>query len=229
MRKALAWSVHAYTASAVLVSYFIVEATVAGRYQTAFLWMLVATVVDASDGALARAIRVSDVLPQFNGARLDDIVDYLTFVFTPAILIAHAGLVTGVAGTVALAAMLLSSAYGFGREDAKTADHFFTGFPSYWNIVAFYLYAFRLSPAVNAAVLVALAVLVFVPIGYVYPTRTPVLRPVTIALGAAWGTLLVVILRRLPEPGTGLLLTSLAYPVYYTVLSLVLHRRRLRG
>ena len=84
-------------------------------------------------------------------------------------------------------AMLLSSLYGFNREDAKTADHFFTGFPSYWNIVVFYLYLAAWPPALNAALLLVLALLVFVPIRYVYPSRTPALRTLTIGLGIVVG------------------------------------------
>ena len=83
--------------------------------------------------------------------------------------------------------VLLSSAYGFASTDAKTSDHFFTGFPSYWNIVALYLYVADLSPRVNAMILLVLSALVFVRIGYVYPSRTPVLRGLTVALGVVWG------------------------------------------
>ena len=76
------------------------------------------------------------------------------------------------------AAMLLSSAYGFSRKDAKTPDHFFTGFPSYWNVVIFYLLVAGWSSVVNAAILLTFVVLVFVPIRYVYPSRTPILAAV---------------------------------------------------
>jgi phosphatidylcholine synthase len=111
-------------------------------------------------------------------------------------------------------------------SSAKTEDYFFTGFPSYWNIVAVYLHAFALNPAVNAAILIALAAMVFVRIGYVYPTRTPVLRGLTIALCAAWGLMIIGIIVSLPDPPFWLVTGSLFFPVYYTVLSLVLNARR---
>ena len=57
-----------------------------------------------------------------------------------------------VAVPVALLRRCSRARYGFCRTDAKTADHFFTGFPSYWNIVAFYLYVLGWPPAVNAAI-----------------------------------------------------------------------------
>ncbi len=109
--------------------------------------MVAATFVDATDGVLARRARVKDVLPGIDGARLDDIVDYLTFVFLPVLLALRVGRAAIRMGWRGGAAMLLSSAYGFAAADAKTDDHFFTGFPSYWNIVALYLYVAGLSPA----------------------------------------------------------------------------------
>ena len=131
--------------------------------------MFVATIVDATDGVLARRVRVKEVLPDVDGARIDDIVDYLTFVFLPMLLLEGAGgLYRGMALPV-IAVVLMSSMYGFVAPDAKSNDHFFTGFPSYWNIVVLYLLLFRVPPLGNALVLLVLSALVFVRIGYVYP------------------------------------------------------------
>ena len=198
------------------------------QYRTAFFLMVVATIIDATDGALARLARVKEATPLFDGARLDDIVDYLTYAFIPALLLVHAGLLPSGWGALVAAAILLSSAYGFAALDAKTDDHFFTGFPSYWNIAALYLYAARLPTVLNSVILLALSVLVFVRIGYVYPSRTPVLRGLTIALCVLWGLILLQIILRLPDVPSTLLVGSLFFPVYYVVLSFVLHARRAR-
>jgi phosphatidylcholine synthase len=122
--------------------------------------------------------------------------------------------------------MLLSSAYGFSAVDAKTEDYFFTGFPSYWNIVALYLYAGRVPAAANAGILVILSALVFVRIGYVYPTRTPVLRGLTIALCMIWTAMILAIIVMLPNPPRALIAASLIFPIYYVVLSMILNARR---
>ena len=129
-------------------------------------------------------------------------------------------------GAVIASAVLLSSAYGFASLDAKTDDHFFTGFPSYWNIVALYLHVARLSPLVNAAVLLVFVVLVFVRTGYVYPSRTPVLRGVTLALGGVWALMVVSMVAALPTVPRWLWIASLFFPVYYFMLSLTLQARR---
>jgi len=225
---AFAWMVHAYTASGAVLAFAMTLATIRAQFRFAFLLMVVATVIDATDGALARVARVRERTPAFDGARLDDIVDYLTFVFVPALLIFEAGLLPRDWSAMIVAVMLLSSAYGFSAADAKTADHFFTGFPSYWNIVALYLFASHLPPAANALILLGLSVLVFVRIGYVYPSRTPVLRGLTIALCGVWTVMIILMIVMLPEVSRLLLLTSLFFPLYYVVLSLLLQRRRMR-
>jgi phosphatidylcholine synthase len=126
-------------------------------------------------------------------------------------------------------AVLLSSAYGFCRTDAKTTDHFFTGFPSYWNIVALYMVGLGTSPTTNAIALIIFVALVFVPIGYVYPSRTPKWQALSVALGLAWGAAMALVIWTLPSPPAWLVWGSLLYPVYYGALSLYLHARRGRG
>jgi phosphatidylcholine synthase len=223
-----AWLTHLYTATGAALAFLSLAAIVSGNIRDAFVWLIAAVAVDASDGLLARAFRVHDRLPGIDGAHLDDIVDYLTFVFVPAFLLYHAGRLPAGWGLAVVFAMLVASAIAFSKSDAKTADHFFTGFPSYWNIVAFYLYVFGTPAGVNAVVLLVLCLLVFVRIGYVYPSRTTTLRGLTMGLGCAWGALLLYLLCQLPAVNQTLLDLSLVFPAYYTVLSLVLHARRPR-
>ena len=222
-----AWAVHLYTASGALAAFGGTVAVFQANYRAAFLWMVFATFVDATDGVLARMARVKERLPTFDGARLDDIVDYLTYVFLPVLLLYHAGdLPRGWVGVAAAGAVLLSSAYGFASLDAKTDDYFFTGFPSYWNIVALYLHVARGGPFLNAAILLALAVMVFVRIGYVYPSRTPALRGLTVALGFIWAAMVLAVVVLMPDVPRLLWIGSLFFPVYYFVLSLTLQARR---
>jgi len=222
----LAWLAHAYTASGLILALLATVAVVEHDYRSAFFWLALQIFVDATDGVLARAARVSERIPWFNGAKLDDIVDYLTYVFIPALVVWQSALVPPRSRMPVAFAMLLSSAYGFNRDDAKTADHFFTGFPSYWNIVVLYLLLTRWPAVVNASVLVTLAVLVFVPIRYLYPSRTPVWRLPTNVLGAIWGLLMLVMLWEYPAVNRTLLLLSYVFPAYYLALSLLVWRKR---
>ena len=213
----LAWLVHLYTASNAVLAFLATRAIFEYRFRDAFFWLAAAIVIDATDGVLARAARVSHRIPWFHGGKLDDIVDYLTYVFVPALFVWRSLLVPDAWTLPVTGAMLLSSAYGFNREDAKTSDHFFTGFPSYWNIVVFYLFVMRLAPQVNAMVLLGLAALVFVPIRYLYPSRTPRWRGVTVALGIVWGIVMLAMLWQLPGVSRVLLWTSFVFPLYYAI------------
>jgi phosphatidylcholine synthase len=226
MNLFMAWLVHLYTAAGVLAGFFGMAAVLAGNYRSAFLSMVLAVLIDATDGALARLFRVKERLPGFDGARLDDIVDYVTFVVLPTLLLFVSGALPEGWGALVASVVLISSLYGFVAPDAKTADHFFTGFPSYWNIVALYLHIFDFDPRVNAIVLLVLSAMVFWRIRYVYPSRTPVLRTLTIALGAVWGLIVIAMILLLPTVPAWLVTASLVFPVYYALLSLALNTRR---
>jgi phosphatidylcholine synthase len=213
------WLPHLYTASGAVFAFIALNRIFYDRYSDAFFWLAIAVVVDATDGVLARRADVATRIPWFDGRKLDDIVDYLTFVFVPAFFVWHALLVPDRWSLVVVAAMLLSSAYGFCRADAKTPDHLFTGFPSYWNIVVFYLYLAGWAPTTNAVVVLVLALLVCVPTHYVYPSKTPTWRPVTMVLGVVWAALMFVLLWQLPTVSKPVLWASFVFPVYYVLLS----------
>lgn len=222
----LPWIAHLYTATGGVIALLATAMTFAHNFRAAFIYLVAATIVDATDGWLARALRVKERLPDFDGALLDNLVDFLTYVFVPALIVFQAGLVP-VAFPIC-SAMVLSSLYGFSQTRAKIqigGDHFFTGFPSYWNIAVAYLYLLQTPKLFNAVVLAVLALLVFVPIRYVYPSRMVTLRSTTAALGTMWGVLFAWMLWRLPAVDGPWTIVSLSFPVYYVALSLWLQAR----
>lgn len=223
-------AVHLYTASGAVLALLIVVAAINGDVVRA-LWLgLAALIIDSTDGLLARRFKVSEFLPKFDGARLDDIVDYMTYVLAPVLLLWSSGyLPEGSTGVMIAALPLLASSYQFCQVDAKTEDHFFRGFPSYWNIVAFYAIVFSLSPVATGTILVVCSLLVFVPIRYVYPSRTVAFRKLTMTLTALWLVCYAAILFQMPEPDPGLLAFSLLYLVYYLSLSLHLSGKMLKA
>lgn len=225
--QARAFAVHLYTASGAILAFLIVVAAFQGKIVLA-LWLgLVALIIDSTDGSLARRFRVSEILPWFDGRRLDDIVDYLTYVFAPLLLLwSNHNLPAGAGGIILAAPPLLASGYQFCRVDAKTEDYFFLGFPSYWNIVAFYIIIFKLPPSAVTAILLSCAVLVFIPIRYLYPSRTIEFRRLTLVLTSLWLLNYALILLQIPNPQPFLMYFSLFYLFYYVLLSLYLNYRR---
>ncbi len=221
-------AVHLYTASGAVLTLLILIAAYNGNAVLA-LWLILATlIIDSTDGLLARRFRVKEFLPSFDGSLLDNIVDYMTYVLAPMLLLWSMGYLPGGTFGVVLAALpILASSYQFCRVDAKTGDgaetdHFFLGFPSYWNVVAFYAIVFDAGVWTVAAILVVCSVLVFVPIRYVYPSRTLTFRKLNLTLTSLWIVSYVVILLQMPNPDAFLLAFSLLYLVYYFGVSLYL-------
>src|SRR5687768_1198770 len=87
-----------------------------------FVWLVVAVMIDAADGPLARAWDVKRFAPDIDGRTIDDIVDYLTFTFIPLLLVWRMGWVPfapGLAGAVWIVPALLASLLGFANVGAK--------------------------------------------------------------------------------------------------------------
>jgi phosphatidylcholine synthase len=223
--KVLAWCVHLYTGLGLLAAAGMAVLIVRGgdgAFRDAFVLMVAATLIDATDGTLARRFRVKSVLPGFEGRRLDDLIDFLTFTSLPLLLVWRAELLPrGWEPSLLLA--FVASAYGFSQAEAKTPDGYFLGFPSYWNIVAFYLYTLRPMPGwLSVTLVVVPALLTFVPSRYLYPSQHGRLNMLTNVLGLPWLGLLLAVLWYWPsdrDRAWWLALVSLYYPVYYLLLS----------
>ena len=220
--KALAWSVHITTASGAIFGILAMLAAFEKQWMLSFAWMGVTLFVDGIDGTLARRFRVKDVVPGFDGALLDNMVDFFTYVIVPTIVLYMAEMVPERFLMTTIGVISLTSAYQFCQTDAKTDDHFFKGFPSYWNVVIMYLFLLETSPTTNLVVLITCAVLVFVPIKYLYPSRTKMLQKLTLALNVFWAVGFITTMVLYPDAPKWIIQSSLLYIVYYVGASLYL-------
>jgi phosphatidylcholine synthase len=228
-RRAAAWAVHAYTASGILLAALAAVMIVRGddaAIRTALLAFVAATIIDATDGMLARAAHVHVHLPSFDGRRLDDIVDFHTYTSLPLLLIWRIDALPGPLAFLLLFP-LLASLYGFSRADAKTDDGYFLGFPSYWNVVALYVFLLRPPPLHTAFILLLLAVLTFVPSRYLYPSMGGILNRISTLLALPWAAAVVWILL-VPDAPFALAAATLVYPAWYMLASWWVSLRRPR-
>jgi phosphatidylcholine synthase len=194
MRVAAAWLVHLFTASGVVIAFLALEATARGEWRLALLWLLAALAVDGVDGTLARWARVKEHVPRIDGEAFDLIVDYLNYVFVPAVFICRAGLVPEALALPLAAAILLSSVYVFVRRDMKTPDNYFRGFPALWNVVALYLFVAQPGAAAGAISVAVLAILSFAPIRFVHPFRVIDYQPWLKAIALLWAAATLALL-----------------------------------
>ena len=223
----IAWLVHFYTSLGLVCALFAILALVQNQPLNVFFWLLIAFAIDASDGVLARRASVKTHTPGFDGRKLDDIIDFLNYSFVPVCFIYQQGLLSDVWLPV-LGFALIASAYGFSSADAKTEDGFFTGFPSYWNVVAFYLYLLDLPSAVAGCIIAGLALMTFWPVRYLYPTQNKAAQGMSIGGGIVWGLLCLWLVLQNPPPVL-LVYISMLYPAWYMIYSFMLHYRAERA
>jgi phosphatidylcholine synthase len=220
MRKLLAWGVHIFTASGVIVGLLALVAVVNRDWRAALLWLFVAVLIDTVDGTLARFVQVKHVLPDVDGRMLDYVIDFTNDVIVPSLILYNAGLLPSSVRLVCCAAILLVSCYHYTNLKAITDDFRFRGFPAMWNFVVFYIFVLNLSQVWNVVTIAVVCCLHFVPIDFIYPTRAVRLKKLTFSLVLLMAVVNLIILIQLPVRNTLLLSISLLIIGYLAALSL---------
>lgn len=223
LRRVFAYGVHLFTASGAVLGLLTIPAILQNNWRMAIFWMVLAILVDSFDGMLARWAEVQKYATRIDGALLDNIVDYLNYVFVPAFAFIVGDFLPSSFRVPVVALILLTSAYQFTQVDAKTDeshDYFFKGFPCYWNMAVLYMLVLQLNPWVNLTLLVLCNILIFVPVKYVYPSRNGRLRKLTLILSYLYGIFGVWALIQYPHIQPWLIWVSFVYVAYYLGLSL---------
>jgi phosphatidylcholine synthase len=225
-RRCIGWLIHAFTASGACVGLLALLAIYQHHFLLAFWMMGAAILIDAVDGMFARKVKIKEVVPEIDGALLDNIVDFFTYTLVPCFFLLVSEVLPDYWRVICVMAITFSSAYQFTQVDAKTSDHFFKGFPSYWNIAVFYLFFWQMSPVINLIILLFLAFLSFVPIKYVYPSRldyltsSKFLRWTMVVVTVLWGIANTGLLWLYPASNYFLVAISLGYCLLYLGISL---------
>ena len=193
--------IHVLTASGAAFGLLGLLAAASAEWTAMFAWLGIALLVDGIDGPLARRYRVAEILPRWSGERLDQIVDYITYIAVPAFALAKADLLPEPFRVPAAIAVLLSSLFHMADLKCKTDEGYFVGFPAIWNILLLYLFALMPPPIVSLAVVLLFVALTFVPILCVHPFRVSALRPLTMLATALWALAAIgAVLNPFPSP-----------------------------
>ena len=199
--RARAFAVHVFTAVGAALALAALMYAVHGQWAAMFLCLGIALIVDGVDGTIARGLKVAEVLPRWSGDVLDLVVDFVTYVFVPAFAIAQGGFWPSPGGILAGILIVMTGVLYFADRQMKTADNFFRGFPALWNAAAFYLFLLKPMPTIAAVIIVALAVLTFVPFKFLHPLRVARLRALNIAALTLWSLLALIAVLRDLAPG----------------------------
>ncbi|MCL4528188.1 MAG: phosphatidylcholine synthase [Chloroflexi bacterium] len=226
VRKTLAWSVHLFTATGVIWGFLSLRAIITHEWKLAIMYMTVALIVDGTDGIFARWFDVKTYANGLNGTLLDSIIDYLNTTVVPALFLVEANLLPKNLGVPCAVLILITSTYQFTQIDAKTDatnEYFFKGFPVFWDIVTVFMMVLRLDQWFNFGLLIVLNILIFVPIKYVYPTRTARLKKLTLTITYLYGLLGLIGVLLYPNEPKWIWWVILTYFIYYVSLSLWLY------
>ena len=223
------WAVHLFTASGAALSIVAALAAGNGAWQLVFLCLGIALIVDGVDGSFARALKVKDRLPWFDGGILDFVIDYTTYVIIPALVIMRAGLMPPLLAEIAGVLVAVVGALYFADTRMKTDDNAFRGFPAIWNVVAYILLIYKPDAAVSFGIIAVLCVLTFVPIEFVHPLRVVRWRPLTIAVTVLWGVLAIVALWADLEPGPAVKIAFAAASLYLAGVGILFQLLRRTG
>jgi phosphatidylcholine synthase len=221
MKRVRAFAVHIFTACGAALALLALIFATGGQWAAMFLCLGLALVIDGIDGPLAREFKVAEILPRWSGETLDLIVDFATYVFVPAFTIAASGLLPYALAIPAGIVVTITGALYFADRQMKTPDNYFRGFPAVWNLAAFYLYLLTPPPWLAAAMVAALAVLSFTPIKFLHPLRVRRLRPLNIALLAAWAGLAFLAVIHDLNPGPYVTWPLVAIAIYFFVAGLL--------
>lgn len=173
-QKAAAWSVHIFTSTGIVAGFMAILAIQEKDFRVAALWLVVALIIDGIDGTFARMANVKKVLPHMDGQTIDYVIDFATYAIIPAYFFHESNLVAEELRLPLSALILLVSAIYYGKTGMVTDDYYFLGFPVLWNmVVVCHFFLLDFSQTWNAVFIILYAILHFVPIKFVYPSRAP--------------------------------------------------------
>ena len=176
------WLVHGLTASGVIPALFSMMALIDGDARACVLLLFVALFIDGIDGPIARKLKTDIKKVGMDGVLLDLVVDYLTYVFIPAIFMWKFELFPEGISVLLASVILFSGVLYFARTDMKTKDKWFTGFPASWNFVVFSLWLLGTPTFFNSIAVVVFAILSATSIETFHVFRSVQLRKITISI-----------------------------------------------
>jgi len=186
--------VHIFTVSGVFLSFLALAEAIDGNLPLMFFYLAIALFVDGVDGSLARRVDVKKYTPNINGEILDNIIDFLNYVFVPSFVIYWLELVPKGLELLIAGLILTVSCYTFANNNIKTSDFYFSGFPALWNVVVLYFYILNTDPFTNLIVILILSILTFIPIKYLHPFRVKKLRKTSLSFLLIWMISTVILL-----------------------------------
>jgi phosphatidylcholine synthase len=228
MQKVLAgYLVHSITAFGAIAGIISLEQFINGNYQSGLLWLIVCQLIDGFDGPIARKIDIHIHATKFDGHILDLVVDYVTCVIVPVVMLIKLELLTGNWSFFYAGLIIFTGALWFARTDQETEDHWFNGFPAAWNLVipTFLILGTRESYVI--LIIVLLSFLSLTKLKFPHLVKVEYLRPITWTLAVIYFVALTILSAQYPNGSGSLKSILVLFPIYIFGIS-ILHSWKVR-
>jgi phosphatidylcholine synthase len=189
-----------------------------GHIRAALLWLIVCQILDGIDGPIARKFDVGLHAPHIDGHVLDLVIDYVTCVVVPTVLLIRMEVVEP-RFTMAISGLILvTSALWFARTDQETEDVWFNGFPAVWNIVIPTFILLETSQRYAAIMCILFCVAQLTKVKFPHLVRVRALRPATYTATVVYFSAFILLSAQYPNGPQWAQNIIIVGPVYFVAI-----------
>jgi len=212
------FSIHVLTASGALAGLVALQSVIDGHIRAALLWLIVCQILDGIDGPIARKFDVSLHAPHIDGHVLDLVIDYVTCVVVPTVLLIRMDVVEPRVTMTISGLILITSALWFARTDQETEDVWFNGFPAMWNIVIPTFILLGTSQRYAAMICIVFCIAQLTMVKFPHLVRVQALRPATYTATVIYFGAFILLSARYPDGPQWAQNIILVCPIYLVAI-----------
>ena len=222
MRKVVAgYLIHSVTAFGAIAGLISLEEFINGNFRSGLLWLIICQLIDGFDGPIARKIDIHIHATKFDGHILDLVVDYVTCVVVPVVMLVRLDLLTGNSALIYAGLIIFTGALWFARTDQETEDHWFNGFPAAWNLVIPTFIILGTRERYIEIIIVLLSILSLTKLKFPHLVKVEFLRPITWSLAVIYFVALTALSIQYPTGESALKPILVIFPIYIFGISII--------
>lgn len=222
MRKVVAgYLIHSVTAFGAIAGLISLEEFINGNFRSGLLWLIICQLIDGFDGPIARKIDIHIHATKFDGHILDLVVDYVTCVVVPVVMLVRLDLLTGNSALIYAGLIIFTGALWFARTDQETEDHWFNGFPAAWNLAIPTFIILGTRERYIEIIIVLLSILSLTKLKFPHLVKVEYLRPITWSLAVIYFVALTALSIQFPTGESALKPILAIFPIYIFGISII--------
>ncbi|MGI9226837.1 MAG: CDP-alcohol phosphatidyltransferase family protein [Candidatus Nanopelagicaceae bacterium] len=222
MRKVVAgYLIHSVTAFGAIAGLISLEEFINGNFRSGLLWLIICQLIDGFDGPIARKIDIHIHATKFDGHILDLVVDYVTCVVVPVVMLVRLDLLTGNSALIYAGLIIFTGALWFARTDQETEDHWFNGFPAAWNLAIPTFIILGTRERYIEIIIVLLSILSLTKLKFPHLVKVEYLRPITWSLAVIYFVALTALSIQFPTGESALKPILVIFPIYIFGISII--------